>query len=67
LVQTNCFPPKYVPCTFSINLPLFGLGPSFENLGINLKLSTNKIAWIHWYSDLGPSFKLPLVKVGRCS
>jgi hypothetical protein len=37
-------PPKQVPCGFSLNLPLFGLGPSFKGLGTNLKLSTNKIA-----------------------
>ncbi len=54
------FPPKQVPCRFSLNLPLFGLGPSFKGLGTNLKLSTNKIAWIHWSLDLGPSSKVTL-------
>jgi hypothetical protein len=54
------FPPKLVPCRFSLNLPLFGLGPSSIGLGINLKLSTNKIAWIHWSLDLGPSSKVAL-------
>ncbi len=29
---------------FSLNLPLFGLGPWSEGLGTNLKLLTNKIA-----------------------
>jgi hypothetical protein len=37
------FPPKQVPCRFSLNLPLFGLGPSFKGLGTNLKLLTDKI------------------------
>jgi len=43
---------------FNFNLPLFGLGPSFKGLGTNLKLWTNKIAWIHWSLDLGPSSKV---------
>jgi hypothetical protein len=41
------FPSKTgVPCRFSLNLPLFGLGPSSKGLvgWTNLKLSTNKIA-----------------------
>jgi hypothetical protein len=38
------FPSKQVPCSFSLNLPLFGLGPLFKGLGTNLKLLTNKIA-----------------------
>ncbi len=42
------FPTKQVPCKFRLNLPLFGLGPSSKGLGTNLKLLTNKIAWIHW-------------------
>jgi len=37
------FPPKHVPCRFSLNLLLFGLGPSSKDLGTNLKLSTNNI------------------------
>jgi hypothetical protein len=52
--------PKQVPCRFSLNLPLFGLGPSSKDFGTNLKLLTNKIAWIHWSSDLGPSSKVGL-------
>jgi hypothetical protein len=54
------FPPKQVSCRFSLNLPLFGLGPSSKGLGTNLKLSTNKIAWIHWSLDLGPSSEVTL-------
>jgi hypothetical protein len=52
------FPPKQVPCRFSVNLPFFGLGPSSKGLGTNLKLSTNKVAWIHCSLDLGPSSKV---------
>jgi len=51
------FPPKQVPCRFSLNLPLFGFRPSFKGLGINLKLLTNKIAWTHW--SLDPRLKSP--------
>ncbi len=54
------FPPQQVPCRFSLDLPLFGLGPSFKGLATNLKLSTNKIPWIHWSLDLGPSSKVSL-------
>jgi hypothetical protein len=54
------FPPKQLPCRFSFNLPLFGLGASSKGLGTNLKLSTNKITWIHWSLDLGPSSKVAL-------
>ncbi len=54
------FPPKQVPCRFSLNLPLFGLGPSSKGLGTNLKLLTTQIAWIHWSSDLAPLSKVAL-------
>ncbi len=54
------FRPKQVPCRFSLGLPLVGLGPSSKGLGTNLKLSTNKIAWIHWSLDLGHSSKVAL-------
>jgi hypothetical protein len=47
-----------VPCRFSLNLPLFGLGPSSKGLRTNYNLLTNKIAWIHWSLDLGPSSKV---------
>ncbi len=47
-------------CRFSLNLPLFGLGPSSKDLGTNLKLSTNKIVWIHWSLDLEPLSKVTL-------
>jgi hypothetical protein len=33
-----------VPCRFSLNLPLFGLGPLFKGLGTDLQLLTNKVA-----------------------
>jgi hypothetical protein len=54
------FPPKQVPCRFSLNLSLFGLGPSSKSLGTNLKRLTNKIAWVHWSLDLGPLSKVAL-------
>jgi hypothetical protein len=45
----------------SPNLPLLGFGPSMsKGLRTNLKLSTNKIARIHWSQDLGPSSKVAL-------
>jgi len=58
LVWTNWFFLQH-RCHISLNLPLFGLGPSSKGLGTNSKLSTNKIAWIHWSLDL--RLKLPLV------
>jgi hypothetical protein len=53
------FLPKQVPCRFSLNLPLLGLGPLSKGLGTKLKLlGTNKIAWIHWSLDLeGPRLR----------
>jgi hypothetical protein len=33
---------------------------NLKGLGTNLKLSTNKIAWIHWSLDLGPLSKVSL-------
>jgi hypothetical protein len=54
------FPRKQVPCKFSLNLPLLGLGPSTGGVGTNLKLSNDKIAWIHSCLDLGPSSKVAL-------
>jgi hypothetical protein len=49
-----------VPCRFSLHLPLIGLGPSSKGPGTNLKPLTNKIPWIHWSLDLGPSSKVSL-------
>jgi len=46
--------------SFCLNMPLFGLGPSSKGLRTNLKLLINKIAWIHWSLDLGPSSKVTL-------
>jgi hypothetical protein len=64
LLQTNWFSlRKIMPCCrFSLNLPLFGLGPSSKGLGTNFKLSTIKIAWIHWSLDLGLSSKVALLR-----
>jgi hypothetical protein len=56
------FPPQQVPFRFSINLPLFALGPLSKGIGTNFKLSANKIAWIHWSVDLRPSSKVAFIK-----
>ncbi len=61
LVQTNWFSvQKRCHVGFRFNLSLFGLGPSSKGLRTNLKLLTNKIAWIHWSLDLGPASKVAL-------
>jgi len=53
------FPSKSLQCKFSLDLPLFGLGPSFKGLGSNyLWLSSNRIALFHWTLDLAPSSKM---------
>jgi hypothetical protein len=54
------FPSKTVPCRFSLNLSLVGLGPSSKGYGSNLWLSANSIALFHWILDLGPSSKVAL-------
>jgi hypothetical protein len=46
--------------SFCLDFPLFGLGPSSKGLRTNLKLLTNKIAWIHWSLDVGPWSKVTL-------
>jgi hypothetical protein len=46
--------------SFCLDLPLFGLGSSSKDLRTNLKLLTNKIAWIHWSLDVGPWSKVTL-------
>jgi hypothetical protein len=52
------FPSKMVPCRFSLNLPIFGRGPSFKGHGSNLWLSSNRIALFHWTLDLGQVLNL---------
>jgi hypothetical protein len=47
----------------SLNLLLFGLGPSSKGLGTTLKLYANKIASLHWSLDLGPLSKVALSQV----
>ncbi len=42
-----------------LSFPL-GLGPLFKGLRTNLKLSTNKIAWIQWCLDFRPLSKVAL-------
>ncbi len=49
-----------VPCRFSLDLPLFGLGPSSKGHGFNLWLSSNRIALFHGTLDLEPSSKVTL-------
>jgi hypothetical protein len=51
------FPTKQVRWRFSLNCHFLVLGPLSNGLGTNLKLSTNKIAWLHWSLNLGPSSK----------
>jgi hypothetical protein len=46
------FPSKMVPCRFSLNLPLVGLGISSWGYGSNLWLSANRVALFHWTLDL---------------
>ncbi len=55
------FPSKMVSCRFSLDLPLFGLGPSSKGLRSNLWLSSNRIDLFHWTPDLGLSSKLALI------
>jgi hypothetical protein len=50
-----------VPCRFSLDLPLFGLGPSSKGHRSNLWLSSNRIALFHWTLDLGSSSKVALI------
>jgi hypothetical protein len=52
---------KMVPCRFSLDLPLFGLGPSSKGQRSNLWLSSNRIALFHWTLDLGSSSKVALI------
>jgi hypothetical protein len=54
------FPSQTVPCKFSLDLPLFGLGPSSKCHGFNLWLSTNKIDVSQGTLDLGSSSKVTL-------
>jgi hypothetical protein len=49
-----------VSCRFSLDLPLFGLGPSSKGHESNLWLSSNKIALFHWTLELGSSSKVDL-------
>ncbi len=58
LVWTNWFSLQNGICRFSLDLPLFGLGPSSKGCGSNLWLPTNRIALFHWTLDLQPSSKV---------
>ncbi len=50
----------FLLCRFSLDLPLFDLGPSSKGCGSNLQLSSNEIAIFHWTLDLGSSSKVAL-------
>ncbi len=52
------FPPKQVPCRFSLNLPLFGLGPFSKDLGTNLKLRPIRLLEFIGPWTLDPRLKL---------
>jgi hypothetical protein len=54
------FPSQMVPCRFSLNSPLFGLGLSSKGRGSDIRLSSIGIALFHWTLDLAPSFKVTL-------
>jgi hypothetical protein len=55
------FLPKLVSCRFSLDFPLFGLGPSSKGHGSNLWLSPNTIALFHGTRDLESSSKVALI------
>ncbi len=57
------FPSKMVPSRFSLDLPLFGLGPSSKGHGSNLWLLLNRIGLFHWTMDLGSSSKVVFSEV----
>ncbi len=59
---------RYIYCIYTpytLYTHNIGLGPSSKGLETNLKLSTNKIAWIHWSLDLGPLSKVSLNLASR--
>ncbi len=53
------FPPKQVPCKFSLNLPLFGLEPLSKGLGTNLKLQPIRLLEHIGPWTLDPGLKSP--------
>ncbi len=54
-----------VPCKFSLDLPLFGLGPSSKGNALNFWLSANRTALFHWTLDLRGLSKAALSVCGR--
>ncbi len=54
------FPSKMVLCKISLNLSLFGLGPSSKGHASNFWLSAVMIVLFHWTLDLGPESKVAL-------
>jgi len=61
------FPPKKVPCSFCLDLPLFGLGPSSKGRGSNLGFLASRIALFHWTLDLGLSSKVTINLILGCN
>jgi hypothetical protein len=45
---------------FSLDLPLFGVGPSSKGHGSRPWVSANRIGLFHWTLELGPSSKVAL-------
>ncbi len=58
-LETIDFPSKMVPCGFSLNLPLFGVGPSSKGSGSNLWLSAIRIIYFIGPRPLDPHLKWP--------
>ncbi len=54
------FSSEMVLCKFSLNLSLFGLGPSSKGHASNFWLSANMIVLFHWTLDLRPEAKVAL-------
>jgi hypothetical protein len=54
-----------MPCRFSLDLPLFGLGSSSKGHGSNFWLSANRTALFHWTLDLRRLSKAALSVCGR--
>ncbi len=53
-------PSKMVPCRFSLDLSLLGLGASSKNHGSDIWPSYNRIALCHWTSEHGLSSQVAL-------
>jgi hypothetical protein len=56
---------KMLPCRFSLDLPLIGLGPSSKGHGSNFLLWANRTALFYWTLDLRRMSKAALSVCGR--